>query len=190
MSLGSILKKAVHPIIYGFIVALALAGLPAFAGQGFFLTFNFTTSNDTQAPVATIQNVNYKNWVIEKINNNTQIVWNKSTYYTEHCEAVFSCEGNKGNSSLKREGVYFTVNVGTRIALQLCISKDGAITSPCGESGSHTTYDGYVAGCHPPNGGFTCTVQMKKSGDQIAITYTIGVESAANDGKSSSRKSQ
>jgi hypothetical protein len=171
--------KAVN--IFLSIFALCVCGAPAFAGQGFYVTFN-TSGN--QFPATTIANINFKDWYQDELSLGKSIPADASTkLYTEHCAAFFGCGSNKGDQSLGYDGILWSLNVAANVAVNFCISNHGPISSTCGVTGtpnsSQSTYDNWIAGCVVPGGGYTCQVtHMGQSGDQIAITYTLALPDA------------
>lgn len=164
-----------------FAAAAVFASLSAYtgvahAGQGFYITF----STGSDFPATTIGNINYKDWYENDISQGTSIPGNASTkLYTEHCAAFFGCGSEKGDQSLAADGILWSVMSGTNNVVNFCLSNNYPISSTCGVQGgggSQLLYDNWIAGCYVPNGGYTCTVtSMGQSGDQIAITYSLGL---------------
>lgn len=151
----------------------------AHAGQGFYITFD---SLETDFPTATIGNIDYKDWYEKDISQGASIPGNASTkLYTEHCAAFFGCGSEKGDQSLADDGILWSLMSGTNHIVNFCLSNNYPISSTCGvqgTGGSQLIYDNWIAGCHVPNGGYTCIVtEMGQSGDQIAITYQLGLPS-------------
>lgn len=158
----------------------AFAG-SALAGQAFDVTFS---NPEYQFPTATIGNIDYKHWYPRDISAGGSFSGFYVKLLTEHCAAFFGCGSNKGDKSLARDGILWSLMVGSSIAVNFCISHDGPVSTTCGvvgSGGSQLTSNNWIAGCYVPGGGYTCTVTQMyktKNNGRITIIYTLGLPSS------------
>lgn len=167
--LESCFSKNIKVLLLAAVILMAPS--QAHAGQGFF--FSFDTSALSGA--VTVNDVDYMNWNPRGINNNV-VIASGVQIYTEHCAAAFGCGGQDGDQSLANDGIVFNLYNNGAVAFQICLSYSGPInsTTSCATgTNPKTVYDGWLAGCYAPNGGYSCLVTESQQGDQIAVAFVL-----------------